>query len=159
MATWLCAVSPPPPMSTYALAHLSRSGCTLPPPPLTLVGVGRPAELHCAMPGACVDACAWFRDNHNAEVWLWLSLLCLTSATARVPEGAQSLEQALVLVRAGWAPCTPTPPGASPLAVLLCVAGSCGGGLWGVDFPLVRGLWRVTARLCNNVARLPGCIL
>ena len=67
-----------------------------------------------------MDACAWFRDNHNAEVWLWLSLLCLTSATARVPEGAQSLEQALVLVRAGWAPCTPTPRGLLPCCVAVC---------------------------------------
>ena len=41
------------------------------------------------------------RDNHNAEVWVWLSLMCLTASPPRIVEGAQSLEQALVLVNRG----------------------------------------------------------
>ena len=53
---------------------------------------GEPAEAEAGLNEANI------RDNHNAEVWAWLSLLCMQAKpVARQLEGVQALDQALRL--------------------------------------------------------------
>ncbi len=65
------------------------------------------------------------RDNHNPEVWVWLSLLCLQASPPRFVEGMQSLEQALQLVRDDVVLSVGLMCGVASRGLALCRAMSC----------------------------------